>query len=159
MALALGCGTAAVVALQTGGDAPLREDPGLAERAALVSTDTVPLRDITGSGWDRAYLFPGPWTRDGIETTVGEPLDMPEIVDDENAGIAVFTTGGRVHHAITVRPWPFNDHAGTYGPNTTARRVHGGWLELSDPQHAGRTGWLARGGHGFAVLPLPDLGE
>lgn len=116
---------------------PLQEDATLLTRAQQVIRDgtSVPLRKIAGGDWDRVYVFPGPSTQEFIETTVDAPIDMPDIYQHDRGGIVVFAKGDTVQRAVTLRPYPFDGNAGTYGPNVTVARPspHATWLRLTDP--------------------------
>lgn len=102
----------------------LQEDPQLLTRAQQVIRDgnSMPLREITGGDWDRVYVFPGPSTREFIETTVEAPIEMPDIYNHDRGGILVFAKGDTVQRAVALRPYPFDGNGGTYGPNVTVAR-------------------------------------
>lgn len=114
----------------------MQEDAQLLTRAQQViqDGDSVPLRDITGGDWDRVYVFPGPATREFVESTVDAPIDMPAIYNHENGGIIVFVKGDAVQRAVTLRPYPFDGNSGNYGPNAIATRPgpQANWLKLTD---------------------------
>lgn len=117
-------------------DISLQEDVQLLTRAQQAIEDgvPVPLRKITGGDWDRIYVFPGPSTREFIETTVDAPIDMPDIYNHDRDGIIVFKKGDTVQRAVALRPYPFDGNAGTYGPGVTAARPnpYATWLKLTD---------------------------
>jgi len=115
----------------------LQEDAQLLTRAQQVirDGDSVPLREIAGDDWDRVHLFPGLSTREFVETTVDAPIDMPDIYNYDNGGIVVFVKGDTVQRVVTLRPYPFDGNAASYGPNVTAARPspNASWLKLTDP--------------------------
>ncbi|MBP2474188.1 hypothetical protein JOF53_003060 [Crossiella equi] len=76
----------------------------------LTAEETKPLKDLAGGDWDQVQVFHAEAaSRDRIERTLGERVEMPEIFFLSKDSLLFFRKGGKVVRAVKVAATPFGE--------------------------------------------------